>query len=189
MKTHNTKSTSSAFTVVELLIVIVVIAVLAAILIVAYNGIQSRAKDSGKTQKLSDIAKALEIYKTEKGEYPRILDGGSGESTCGSQTENWGHCDRLKILTDALSPYSNVEVLSLSSPNGSPENFYYTSQASDNYQTYGMHIKMDGSGGQNDGGYYSGYYELGQKPRYCMEKYTGSNANWRFYNNICAGGS
>ena len=38
------KKTKSGFTIVELLIVIVVIGILAAITIVAYNGIQSRAR-------------------------------------------------------------------------------------------------------------------------------------------------
>lgn len=41
------------FTIVELLIVIVVIAILAAISIIAYNGIQSRARDA---QRSNDIA-------------------------------------------------------------------------------------------------------------------------------------
>jgi prepilin-type N-terminal cleavage/methylation domain-containing protein len=36
----------SGFTIVELLIVIVVIAILAAITVVAYNGIQDRARNS-----------------------------------------------------------------------------------------------------------------------------------------------
>lgn len=40
------KKDKSGFTIVELLIVVVVIAILAAITIVAYNGIQNRAKKS-----------------------------------------------------------------------------------------------------------------------------------------------
>ena len=40
------KSPRSGFTIVELLIVIVVIAILAAITIVAFNGIQERARAS-----------------------------------------------------------------------------------------------------------------------------------------------
>lgn len=179
---------SAGFTIVELLIVIVVIAILAAISIVAYNGIQSRAKDAARVQKVTDIAKALEMYKVDKGEYPRILDGASQEGSCGSQTDNWGHCDRLKMLTDMLAPYASVDLLSLSDAIEGAGTFYYTSQASDNYQTYGMYIKMIGSGDQGDGGYFANYYEVGPQPRYCMSKYTGTNASWKSYNNVCVGG-
>lgn len=49
------------FTIVELLIVIVVIAILAAISVVAYNGIQQRARDSQRKSDLAAIAKALEV--------------------------------------------------------------------------------------------------------------------------------
>lgn len=58
------------FTIVELLIVIVVIAILAAITIVAYNGIQQRAKNSQRQQDIKIIAKALELYYTDNGRYP-----------------------------------------------------------------------------------------------------------------------
>ena len=61
------------FTIVELLIVIVVIAILAAITIVAYNGIQGRARDSQRVSDLKTIVKALEIYKTNNGTYPNAV--------------------------------------------------------------------------------------------------------------------
>ena len=51
--------TSRAFTIVELLIVIVVIAILAAITVVAYNGIQTRAKASAVTETLRESKQAL----------------------------------------------------------------------------------------------------------------------------------
>lgn len=179
----------TGFTIVELLIVIVVIAILAAITIVAFNGVQTRARDSERIQKINNIAKAIELYKIDNGRYPAILDGSGNESTCGSQTENWGHCDRNKQLADLLAPYTQIDPVSLSSVTLGVGTFYYTSQATDNYQTYGMYIKVDGNGGQSDGGYYSGYYEVGPKPRYCMSQYTGTNANWRVYNSVCAGGN
>lgn len=59
-----------AFTIVELLIVIVVIAILAAISVVAYNGIQTRARDNVRKSDLATIAKALELYRADNGEYP-----------------------------------------------------------------------------------------------------------------------
>lgn len=58
------------FTIVELLIVIVVIGILAAITIVAYNGIQGRARDSARLSDINAIRKALEVYKSFNGEYP-----------------------------------------------------------------------------------------------------------------------
>lgn len=60
----------SGFTIIELLIVIVVIAILAAITIVAYNGIQQRARDAQRQSDIKTIVKVLELYYTENGYYP-----------------------------------------------------------------------------------------------------------------------
>ena len=54
----------------ELLIVIVVIGILAAIVIVAFNGVQDRAKFTQKRSDLQAINKALKLYHAEKGSYP-----------------------------------------------------------------------------------------------------------------------
>lgn len=51
----------SGFTIVELLIVIVVIAILAAITIVAYNGIQQRAKESAVKSELASTARKIQV--------------------------------------------------------------------------------------------------------------------------------
>jgi prepilin-type N-terminal cleavage/methylation domain-containing protein len=64
------------FTIVELLIVIVVIGILAAITMVAYNGIQTRAKDSQRKSDIALITKALEYYYEINRQYP----AGSGSS-------------------------------------------------------------------------------------------------------------
>ena len=60
----------SGFTIVELLIVIVVIAILAAISIVAYNGIQQRARETRIFSDLSGAAKKFELYNVDNGVYP-----------------------------------------------------------------------------------------------------------------------
>lgn len=184
------KQTSrSGFTIVELLIVIVVIGILAAITIVAYNGIQSRARDNGRITKIKSIAKAIEMYKVDNGRYPPILDGSGRETSCGSAVESWGHCDRNKTLSDMLAPYLVIDPTSLSDATQGSHYYHYTSQASDNYQTYGMMVYLEGSSGQNDGGYYANAYEIGQKPAYCIATYTGTAANWTTYNTLCGGGN
>lgn len=68
------KQKESGFTIVELLIVVVVIAILAAITIVAYNGIQNRAKASAAQSGLSQQAKKLALWKVQNGDvYPADL--------------------------------------------------------------------------------------------------------------------
>lgn len=60
------------FTIVELLIVIVVIAILATISVVAYSGIQDRAKYTKALSDLQSINKAISLYQAQNGNYPII---------------------------------------------------------------------------------------------------------------------
>lgn len=53
---------AKGFTIVELLIVVVIIAILAAITIVAYNGIQNRAKTSSAQAAAASLQKKVEVY-------------------------------------------------------------------------------------------------------------------------------
>lgn len=62
MKKWAAKQTRSGFTIVELLIVVVVIAILAAITIVAYNGIQNRAKESALQSAVAQAGKKVAAY-------------------------------------------------------------------------------------------------------------------------------
>jgi len=68
-------SPRGGFTIVELLVVIVVIAILTAITIVAYNGIQSRARGSKIVAALDVYEKTARLYKEENGVYPSSDDG------------------------------------------------------------------------------------------------------------------
>lgn len=66
---------------VELLIVIVVIAILAAISVVAYNGIQQRARTAAASSALNTWVKQLELYKVEHGTYPADASQASLDGT------------------------------------------------------------------------------------------------------------
>ena len=68
------------FTIVELLIVIVVIAILAAMTVVAFNGVQARAENSKTLAAVDQYSKALQLYKTNTGDYP--LTGGGFQFGC-----------------------------------------------------------------------------------------------------------
>lgn len=74
---------NSGFTIVELLIVIVVIGILAAIVIVAFNGINTRAQQASIAGELRQWSKLFELYKAQYGSYPLpaaspTTDGGPG---------------------------------------------------------------------------------------------------------------
>ncbi len=61
---------SRGFTIVELLIVIVVIGILAAIVIVAFNGVQSRAKYATMKSDIASFEKIIKLYYIDEGSYP-----------------------------------------------------------------------------------------------------------------------
>lgn len=61
------KQKQPGFTIVELLIVIVVIAILAAITIVAFNGVQQRARNTARLSAAKSVLKQLEIYTRQTG--------------------------------------------------------------------------------------------------------------------------
>lgn len=88
--------TKRGFTIVELLIVIVVIAILAAITIVAFNGVQNRAKDASVQADVSNAIKKLETLKLQSTseQYPASLAGtGIFASTGNTLTYSYSSTD------------------------------------------------------------------------------------------------
>jgi prepilin-type N-terminal cleavage/methylation domain-containing protein len=84
------------FTIVELLIVIVVIAILAAITIVAYNGVQNRAKATSGQELAAQVAKKAELFNTVKSTYPTF-----GELTAASSTVKEAQLDNTSAVLDS----------------------------------------------------------------------------------------
>jgi type IV pilus assembly protein PilA len=79
---------AKGFTIVELLIVVVIIAILAAITIVAYNGIQNRAKASSAQSLANTIVKKAEAFNATESTYPANVAGfGNGNGTTGNPAE------------------------------------------------------------------------------------------------------
>jgi len=112
LQTHKQRG----FTIVELLIVIVVIAILAAISIVAYNGIQGRARDSQREQDVKTIVKALELYYIDNGQYPP----GSGSTSLNAAwsatvDSSWSNLSSILVpkyiskLPNEPNPSQNVD--------------------------------------------------------------------------------
>lgn len=83
---------NKGFTIVELLIVIVIIAILAAVAIVAYSGIQERARNTKILADIKQVHKLIEAYNAEHGEYPKttstVISGGTSGSTGGNAMQD-----------------------------------------------------------------------------------------------------
>lgn len=161
---YNSKSATnpikhSGFTIVELLIVIVVIAVLAAISIVAYTGIQGRARDAQRIQDMNTIVKALEVYKTIHDEYPTAVStneaGGWEISHNGTSATNF-----LSALKSSTTGVSSVPVdPTNTTQSGSPgSSFRNPSRGANNFVYFYYRYPAGTSGCDPDRG---AFYVLG----------------------------
>lgn len=72
------KNKQPGFTIVELLIVIVVIGILAAITVVAYNGVQAKARTAAVNSDLRSLETAMLMYRADYGKLPLAADWYSG---------------------------------------------------------------------------------------------------------------
>ena len=106
---------TNGFTIVELLIVIVVIAILAAITVVAFNGVQARARDSERKTELSSLRKALHYYYADRGDYADANCGnGSGS---GWLTSDYDGAGPYKTINTCLTEGGHLSQV-LTDPSG-----------------------------------------------------------------------
>jgi len=196
-KTKNHKFLTG-FTLIELLVVIAVIGLLATIISVSVNSARTKSRDAQRIADLKQIQTALEMYYDTYNYYPKI-----NYAYTTSDADGCGYSDRWCALETALSAYLSKLPRD---PLGNQNNyrFFYDADSGDNYQTYGLMVRMEHSSNfglvASDGGYYDptttattgGNYEVGQQPAYCMGNaaYTGTNKNWwESGTNVCVGGN
>jgi len=73
LKTLDTSSKHSAFTIVELLVVIVVIGILTAITVVSYTGVTSKAVAASLRSDLTSAKTKLQMYQVDYGSFPTVM--------------------------------------------------------------------------------------------------------------------
>ena len=97
------ESDRGGFTIVELLIVIVVIGILAALVIVTYNGIQQKARDTERKTDIKALQGHLEAYWADNAKYPTLAQ--ANDSTF--RSNNFKGLD-LASFADPKNPTSQT---------------------------------------------------------------------------------
>ena len=119
----------NGFTIVELLIVIVVIGILAAISIVAYNGIQSRARQSIIESDLNAIAKKLAMFEIDHSRYPanhELVDldfSASHDAYPSNFIWNLEYCASLDFSEYIVTVFLDNRIVYVSSNSGSASSY------------------------------------------------------------------
>ncbi len=184
----NKKYSNKGFTLIELLVVVAIIGILSSVVLASLKTAREKARDAQRISDIKQIQNAIEMYYNDNGFYPKITAHTETDSGCGGSI-NW--CGATGSLKFYLSPY--LSKLPLRDDAGFYKAYYYESNAGDNYQTYGFMASLESSSNSSresgDGGYLGHMYEVGQQPKYCMEKYTGSSAYWWSAPNVCVGGN
>lgn len=112
-----TQIKQKGFTIVELLIVVVIIAILAAMTIVAYNGIQNRAKTSAAQSAANTAIKKIEAYNADDTTPTAGYPTASSQLTGAASTTTY-RLDGVTFGTPASTANSNVLRFSACGHNG-----------------------------------------------------------------------
>ena len=192
---------NKGFTLIELLVVIAIIGMLSSVVLASLNSAREKARDAKRIADLREIEKALELYFDDNGEYPTYGDiyyyaqtprygdyiaGGPGCGYSGAAVASGGSWCKLE---EVLGPY--IRALPRDETGNVQSRYVY--KKPNGFDVYGLRVILENPSAisENDGGYSNNWFELGGLPSYCMENYTGSNANWSYwsYTSACQGGN
>lgn len=133
----------AGFTIVELLIVIVVIAILAAITVVAFNGVQERARNTQTISAVKEYMKLYSSYAIDYDVYP-----GSGNYCLGTGYPG-GLCWDNRVYTENAA--ANVGLLNYVKNLPSPSTARVYRNATDGYRSgilfvtpYNLRYQLEG---------------------------------------------
>lgn len=142
------------FTLIELLVVIAIIGLLASIVLVSLNSARMKARDARRISDMKQIQLALEMYYDTNGTYPTMIAYVSPTVDASWTTS----------LASALRPYLSTLPKETILNNG------YLYSSTNAGQKYGLATGLENSSNSlltSDGGFYTGYYELGPSPSAC----------------------
>lgn len=94
---YNNGKSQKGFTLIELLVVIAIIGLLTSFLLANFVGVRERARDGQRKSDLRNIQAALEIYRSDKAEYPSSLPA------CGGTWQEGGAVYMQSVPCDPLN--------------------------------------------------------------------------------------
>lgn len=146
------------FTIVELLIVIVVIGILASITIVAYSGVQQRARDAKRHSDVSTLVKSMTLWAVYTGKQP--IDSGAGYNNNGTgwvyagdfQGSFGGYSINIEdVLADATGlPQGGVR--DPLTPTGNGSYMFYQCSTVSAKTTYAFFARLEGAAPTSNNG-------------------------------------
>lgn len=134
------------FTLIEMLVVIAIIGVLSAILYVSFGEAREQARNKAIRSELKEVQLAIELYRSQNGEYPAAQDmgrDGCSESDVDTNTTysfikkgkntdlSFDGCTSLRPFIDDLIPDYVGELPSYKDSSNSECNYYYYVEADD----------------------------------------------------------
>lgn len=135
------KQKQTGFTIVELLIVIVVIAILASVTIVAFSGVQERARDAKRVSDMNTLVKSMNIWAIQTGNRP--IDNGSNGSGTGY---GWVYAGGYPVTIEQVlidAGLLSEGVRDPDTPTGMGSYMFYPCKFSGDNKRYGFFARLE----------------------------------------------